>query len=168
MKNIELTIHATLSLRKKAFEMIDRVFVKELITHSDERGFFREIIRVDDDFFKDGFGQLSHSLVHKGVIKAWHGHRSQAQWNYVISGLIQVALHDYRPDSKTFGETMTFLAGENQPAQVYYFPPGVLHGYKCLIGPMNIIYVTSGVYDLSDEVRIGHDDPGIGYNWLCN
>ena len=43
--------------------------------------------------------------------------------------------------------------------------PGVAHGYHCLQGPMNIIYVTSGTYDLEDEVRIPHDDAEIGYHW---
>jgi len=145
--------------------MIQGVVIKNLVTHTDERGFFREIIRVTDKSFTDGFGQLSHSLVHSGVIKAWHAHRIQGQWNYIVCGLAKVALHDFRPDSPTFNETMEFLAGDDQLAQVYYFPPGVSHGYKCISGPMHIIYVTSGTYDLSDEVRIPQDSPEIGYNW---
>ncbi len=146
--------------------MIDGVVIKELITHNDERGFFREIIRVTDDFFKKGFGQLSHSLVYPGVVKAWHGHKAQGQCNYVVCGLIKVVLHDSRPDSPTFKKTKEFLAGDNQSAQVYYFPAGVLHGYKCINGPMHIIYVTSGMYDLSDEIRIPHDEIAIGYDWI--
>jgi len=148
--------------------MIDGVVIKELITHTDERGFFREIIRATDNSFQDEFGQLSHSLVHPGVIKAWHAHKIQGQWNYIVCGLIKATLHDFRPDSPTFRETMEFLAGDNQPARVYYFPPGVLHGYKCIRGPMHIVYVTSGTYDLSDEVRIPQDSPEIGYDWLQN
>ena len=31
--------------------MIEGVVTKDLVTHSDERGYFREIIRVTDDFF---------------------------------------------------------------------------------------------------------------------
>jgi dTDP-4-dehydrorhamnose 3,5-epimerase len=145
--------------------MIAGVEFKNLVTHADERGFFREIIRVTDGFFAAGFGQLSHSLVNAGVIKAWHGHRRQTQWNYVATGLIRVALHDTRMDSSTSGVTMEFLAGDEQPARVYAFPPGVAHGYRCLRGPMHIIYVTSGTYDLEDEVRIPCDDPAIGYEW---
>ena len=145
--------------------MIEGVIFKELITHSDERGFFREIIRSTDSFFSPGFGQLSHSSVHPGVLKAWHGHRHQTQWNHVLTGLIKVALHDSRPDSMTYRETMEFMAGDHQPVRVYAFPPGVLHGYVCLQGPMNILYVTSGVYDLNDEIRIPHDHESIGYQW---
>jgi len=35
---------------------IDGVVLKELVTHADERGFFREVLRKTDDFF-DRFGQ---------------------------------------------------------------------------------------------------------------
>ena len=146
--------------------MIEGVTVKNLVTHSDERGFFREIIRVSDDFFAVGFGQLSHSLVYPGVIKAWHAHYRQTQWTYIACGLIKVALHDGRSESPTYRQTMEILVGDNQPGQVYCFPPGVVHGYRCIGGPAHIIYVTSGVYDLTDEIRMPHDDPSIGYDWL--
>jgi dTDP-4-dehydrorhamnose 3,5-epimerase len=147
-------------------QMIEGVVFKELITHVDERGFFRELIRVTDDFFAEGFGQLSHSLVYPGVVKAWHAHKTQVQWTYVICGLLKVALHDYRPKSPSYRETMEFLSGDNQPVCVYCFPPGVAHGYKCIHGPAYVLYVTSSVYDPEDEIRIAHDDPAIGYDWM--
>jgi dTDP-4-dehydrorhamnose 3,5-epimerase len=145
--------------------MIDGVLFKELVTHGDERGFLRELIRVSDEFFADGFGQLSHSLVQQNVLKAWHGHVRQAQWTHVIAGVLDIAVHDARPASVTFGKTMTFLLGDGHPARIYRLPPGVLHGYRCIAGPAHVLYVTSGVYDVIDEVRVAHDDPGIGYCW---
>ena len=74
--------------------MIDGVIVKKLVTHADERGFFREIIRVADDFFSEGFGQWSMSRLYQGVIKAWHIHKKQVDWWYVHSGVLKVALYD--------------------------------------------------------------------------
>jgi len=146
--------------------MINGVFLKDLITHADERGFFREIIRATDDFFAAGFGQLSHSLVYPGIVKAWHAHTEQTQWTHVICGLLKVVLYDSRSESSTFGQRMEFLAGDNQKALVYSFPPGVVHGYRCINGPAHVIYVTSGTYDLKDEIRIPYDDATIGYDWL--
>ena len=134
--------------------MINRVKIVELMTHNDERGFFREVFRFSEQFDDTPVGQLSHSQVNEGVIKAWHGHVYQSQWNYVVSGQIKVALYDNRKESATYKETMEFLVGDGQEPSAYFFPPGVLHGYKCLKGPMQIIYMTSGVYDLEDEVRI--------------
>ncbi|GAC1642169.1 MAG: hypothetical protein NVS9B11_10390 [Candidatus Dormibacteraceae bacterium] len=80
---------------------IEGVFLKDLVTHTDERGFFREVIRDTDDFF-DHFGQWSHSLMHAGSAKAWHHHRTQTDWWYVI-GALKVALYDTREDSPTRG-----------------------------------------------------------------
>lgn len=147
-------------------KMIEGVIVKKLLTHADDRGYFREIIRATDEIFSEGFGQLSHSLVYQGVIKAWHAHRYQGQWTYVANGLSRTVLYDNRPDSPTYKGRIEFLAGDNQTPNVYYFPAGVLHGYKCINGPMNVFYVTSDVYDLEDEIRVPHNDPTIGYDWM--
>lgn len=150
----------------KSVGMIEGVSFKELVTHSDERGFFREIIRKTDDFFGEGFAQWSHSLMYTGVIKAWHIHSKQVDWWYVASGLLKVALHDSRPGSPTHRKTVEFLMGDQQPPRVVRIPPGVAHGCRCLQGPSNLFYVTSGIYDVADEGRIAHDDPAIGYDWM--
>ena len=145
--------------------MIDGVVIKTLKTHKDDRGFFREIFRFSEEHRDVSVGQLSHSLVKEGVVKGWHGHKEQSQWNYVVTGLIAVALHDNRSESPTYGETIEFLVGDGQEPSAYYFPSGVLHGYKCLKGPMQIIYVTSGGYTLSDEIRLSLGDAGIEIKW---
>jgi dTDP-4-dehydrorhamnose 3,5-epimerase len=145
--------------------MINGVVFKELITHADERGFFRELIRATDDFFAAGFGQWSHSLMYTGVAKAWHIHKRQTDWWYVAGGLLKAALYDARPASPTYKVTMDFLMGDNQAAVIVRIPPGVAHGCKCLQGPCNLFYITSHCYDPADEGRIRHDDPEIGYDW---
>lgn len=145
--------------------MIDGVVAKALVTHTDERGFFREIIRVTDDFFAEGFGQWSHSLMYQGVAKAWHIHKNQVDWWYVAGGVLKVALHDMREGSPSQGQTMELLMGENQPSQVLRIPPGVAHGCRCISGPAHLFYITSTTYDPKEEGRIPHDDPAIGYDW---
>jgi len=138
--------------------MIEGVKTIKLKTHNDERGFFREIFRFEEQFPGVSVGQLSHSMVKEGVIKGWHGHVYQSQWNYVVSGKINVALFDDRKDSSTYGALMEFAVGDNEVSVAYFFPPGVLHGYKCIKGPMHIIYATSGTYDIDDEVRVSIRD----------
>ena len=146
--------------------MIDGVVIRKLTTHSDERGFFREIIRSDDDFFTEGFGQLSISEMHTGVIKAWHLHKKQVDWWYVHKGVIKLALYDTRKDSANYKELMEILMGDHHPAQVLRIPPGVAHGCKCISGPASLFYVTSHEYDPKDELRIPFDNPEIAYDWL--
>jgi len=146
--------------------MIDGVMVKELKVNLDERGSFTEIIRVTDEFFKEGFGQWSVSRMYQGVIKAWHIHKKQVDWWFIGSGVLKVALYDTRKDSPTYKKTMEILMGDNQNKKALRIPPGVAHGCKCISGPSDLYYITSNVYDPADEGRIKYDDPEIGYDWL--
>ena len=96
--------------------MIKDVVVKEIVTHWDERGFFRELInKKDNDFFKPGIAQWSLSIMYPGVIKAWHIHKIQFDWWYVGNGVLKVALYDKREDSSTYGQLMEFMLGEGRP-----------------------------------------------------
>ena len=132
--------------------MIEGIQIIPIKTYEDERGFFREIFRFPEQFINHSVGQLSHSLVKEGVTKGWHGHVYQSQWNYILMGEAKV-------NSPSYGKIQTFEAGDSNPVG-YFFPPGILHGYWCTQGPMHIIYVTSGVYNLENEIRMNFD-----YKW---
>jgi dTDP-4-dehydrorhamnose 3,5-epimerase len=142
---------------------IEGVEIKTLVTHADERGFFREIIRETDPFFGH-FGQWSHSLMYAGTAKAWHHHRKQTDYWYAI-GTLKVALYDLREDSPTRGQLVELFLGDRFESCVK-IPPGVAHGCRAL-QLSHLLYVTSGVYDPEDEGRIPHDDPSIGYDWTA-
>ncbi len=146
--------------------MIDGVIVTELTTHADQRGFFREILRDTDDVFPESFGQLSHSHMFDGVIKAWHFHTIQTDFWYVCSGVLRVGLCDMRGESRTYMETMDFLMGDLQKATVIKIPPGIAHGCKTIQGPVNLFYLMSHEYNPEDEIRIPYDDPRIDFDWL--
>jgi dTDP-4-dehydrorhamnose 3,5-epimerase len=146
--------------------MIDGVKFKTIITHPDERGFFREIIRKTDDFFPEGFGQMSHSHMIEGVVKAWHIHKTQIDWWYVVSGVIKVALYDAREKSSTYKTLDEYLLGADQSQSVLKVPPGVAHGLKVMKGPADLVYVTSSVYNPDEEGRIVYNDSKIGYDWV--
>lgn len=146
--------------------MIKGVEIKKLITHSDERGYFREVVRANDEIFWEGFGQWSHSLMFPGTIKAWHIHQRQIDWWYVPVGNIKVVLCDRRKDSETFGKKDGYLLGELSPA-ILKIPPGVAHGCKVVFTAAHLLYITSRIYDPDDEGRLPYDDPEIGYDWLA-
>jgi dTDP-4-dehydrorhamnose 3,5-epimerase len=146
---------------------IEGVVVHPLVRYPDDRGFFEEVIRVTDSFFQEGFGQLSHSKMYPGVVKAWHIHKTQIDWWYVPFGRLRVALHDLRDGSPTRGITQEVYLGEDVPPAVLKIPAGVAHGCRS-IGetPSHLFYVTSNTYDPEEEGRIPYDDPAIGYDWL--
>ena len=142
------------------------VMTKNLKKFSDERGFFQELIRVTDDFFKEGFGQLSRSFMYPGIIKAWHVHRTQIDWWYCVSGNLKVALCDMRKESKTYKIINEFQIGSESDDIIIKIPPGVAHGCKVIDSGAHLLYVTSGTYDPKEEGRIPHNSSEIGYDWL--
>ncbi len=144
---------------------IEGVVIKDLVTYPDERGFFRELIRSTDPFFEEGFAQLSHSLMHPGVAKAWHIHKTQIDWWYVPVGVLKVALYDKRPDSPTTGVLQELFMGDEYGHKIVKIPAGVAHGCKAIGGTAHLVYVTSNVYDTNEEGRIAYNDPEIGYDW---
>jgi len=146
--------------------MIHGVATKELVRHKDERGFFEEIIRATDGFFSEGFAQLSRSNMITGVVKAWHIHKTQIDWWYVVRGTTKVALFDMRKDSPTFRQLNEFVLGDNGEHIVLKIPAGVAHGLKVLHGPADLVYITSAVYSKEEEGRIAFDDTDIGYDWV--
>ena len=146
--------------------MIDGVQVKKLIRHVDDRGYFMEILRDDDELLKR-FGQASLSLTYPGVIKAFHYHKKQEDLWFFPKGNAQVVLYDIREDSPTKGQTDIYYMGENNPI-ILLIPVGVAHGYRVLGNePAIITYFTTESYDRAypDEYRIAWDDPEIGFDW---
>lgn len=151
--------------------MIEGVIVKKLLSHGDERGFFREVIRHTDPLFGDGiFGQWSHSKMGRDVVKAWHFHHRQTDWWYVPIGAVRTVLIDNRPESSTYREQMVLTMGdpdtlaEAEPLCVR-IPPGVLHGCKVLSETAHLFYVTSHCYDPLDEGRLPFNSAEIGFDW---
>lgn len=147
-------------------DIIQGVKYKKLIKHVDDRGFFMEIMRDDDDFLKR-FGQSSMSMSFPGVIKAFHYHKRQDDIWFFPQGNAQVVIHDCREDSPTKGVTNVYYMGENNPS-ILLIPVGVAHGYRVLGNkPATIVYFTTESYDPNspDEFRIPWDDPQIGFDW---
>jgi dTDP-4-dehydrorhamnose 3,5-epimerase len=148
------------------FGKIHDVVVKKLTTHSDDRGYFREILREDDNLLRR-FGQTSITKTYPGVIKAFHWHEDQDDIWYVADGMARVVLYDRRPGSASMGITQVIYAGEDNPVSIL-IPTGLAHGYQ-VIGdkPVLLFYHVTKSYDpgAPDEMRIAYDAPEIGFDW---
>lgn len=146
--------------------MIQGSKIKKVVTHSDSRGYFREILR-DDDKLLQHFGQASVSLTNPGVIKAFHWHNHQDDVFYVVRGKAQVVLYDIRRNSNTYKQLYTIMMSENNQ-KLLFIPRKVAHGYKALgKNPLLMLYIMNNPYNKNkpDEERIPHDDKQIGFNW---
>ena len=146
-------------------DAIAGVKIKQLKSHPDDRGFFREIVRSSDPFFDEGgFGQWSHSKMGKDVVKAWHYHHQQIDWWYVGLGQIETVLFDNRPESPTYKTKLVFPMGDESEV-VVRIPQGVLHGLKVISDTAHLFYITSRTYDPNDEGRFPFNDPLVRHEW---
>lgn len=157
--------------------MIEGVIVKDLVTHADERGFFREAARFDD--FGIEAKQISHAYRATGIANGWHIHRRHHELFYVPRGILRLCLKDCRsedtlyiaypydgiesitdsfPKSSTPDEYAEIILGEFNPKSVLV-PPMVAHAYKILSADCDIVYVATATYETSrhDEGRIQWD-----------
>jgi novobiocin biosynthesis protein NovU/D-mycarose 3-C-methyltransferase len=108
--------------------MIQGVEVFPLKRIQDERGTVMHMLKQTDPHFQQ-FGEIYFSVIHPGVIKAWHLH-SRMTINYaVVVGNIKLALFDQRPGSPTKGELQEICFGQVN-YQLVRVPPGVVNGFK--------------------------------------
>tara|TARA_B100000795_G_C22805421_1_gene444521 strand:+ start:6521 stop:6979 length:459 start_codon:yes stop_codon:yes gene_type:complete len=133
---------------------IKGVFLKKIISNDDDRGFFREIFKDNVSITKKKFKQISHSYIKKNIIKGWHLHKKQSQWNYLLKGKIKVYLYDTRIKSKTFKKHEVINIDSKENMIIYFFPPGVAHGYVTLSNENHMIYATTNIYNVSEEYKI--------------
>ena len=155
----------SMKINTESSSELEGVIFKRIETHADDRGFFRELLRTEEFSSLGGLGQISHSKVFPGVLKAWHGHKQQYQWTYVISGSLHVALVDKRKELPTYNKSIDFFIGSNFESCIYGFPPGILHGYINLSETAEVLYLTSGQYDIQEELRFNPFDTNIPFSW---
>ncbi len=148
--------------------MINGVVIKKIDVHTDERGFFAELVKFGEETFHE-IKQTSYSETKPGIIKAFHIHDYWEVW-CIVKGEAQVVLHDLRPNSATQGKTDIILTGE-QNLLVIAIPGGVAHGYKTLgAKPMGIIYHSTEAYNPENiTIRtIPYDSQEINFDWNKN
>lgn len=148
--------------------LIDGVHIECSAIHPDDRGYFMELVRSGQGLvasYPPSGMQVSASVSHPGIIKAFHYHVRQTDCWIPVAGMLQVALVDLRRAAPTFGIRNTLYLGILRPWRLR-IPPGVAHGYK-VIGPdpAVLVYVTDRFYDPADEGRIPYNHSAINYDW---
>ncbi len=146
--------------------MIDGVNIKKLRVIPDERGRLMEILRRDDDLFKE-FGQVYMTTTYPGVVKAWHMHKKQADNLACIQGMIKIALYDDREESPTYKEVNQYYAGIHNPLLIQ-IPAGVYHGWMCISKEEAVVVnIPTELYNYEnpDEHRLDPHKNDIPFDW---
>jgi len=151
---------------------IEGVVIRDLPVYSDERGFLMEMVRLDDkEVNAPDIKQLIASYSYPGVVKGWHLHSRQEDHLVCVTGMVKLALYDFREDSPTYQTLNEIYLGERHPRSVF-IPPGIFHGIKnigreiaVVIGMPSLFYDPKNV----DERRVNPmRNDIIPYDWGIN
>lgn len=134
----------------------------------DERGFFREVFRMDELTEKLGFEfrpvQMNHSKSEPRVIRGLHAEN----WNklvYPVTGKMTGIIVDIRPESPTFGKTEKCEFDAREP-KALFISKGLANSI-CVTGEeaVNYIYLVDAYYDGKDTRAVAWDDPDLAIKW---
>lgn len=139
-------------------------------TFRDNRGFFREPIRVSDiePYVEGGkfeVKQANHSQSNPGVIRGLHAEH----WNKIVyptSGRVFLAIADIREDSGTFGKVQIFEYNTRDELKAIFIPKGLANSL-CVVGsePVDYIYLVDAVYDGKDTRAVAWNDLDLNIPW---
>ncbi len=104
---------------------MDRVKIKRLKLHQDERGFVAEILRREELGEKKNFGQIYLTTANPGFVKGNHYHQRKTEWFTVVKGEGKLFLEDLES-----GEKEEILMNEKGNFLVIEVPPQVAHAIK--------------------------------------
>ena len=140
--------------------------------HQDERGFFLEIVRMNELLEESGIDfkpvQFSHSMSLPRVIRAIHS-EDMNKLVYPLTGKIFIAIVDVRPESPTFGthEEFTFDNTEVQETHKALFLPKGMGNSICALGnePVHYVYLVDQYWRKDIAKGIAWDDPDLNIKW---
>ena len=148
---------------------IDGVYIIDVKTYGDNRGYFMETYK-DSDFKAAGldynFVQDNQSSSRKGVLRGLHFQKThpQAKLVRVIKGEVFDVAVDLRKGSKTYGRWVGVLLSEENHRQ-FMIPRGFAHGFVVVSDYAEFAYKCDDVYHPEDEGGIMWNDPAIGIEW---
>lgn len=150
---------------------LDGCFILEPNVFQDERGYFFEAYN-EQKFenilgYKPLFVQDNQSQSHFGVIRGLHmqkGDFSQAKLVRVLEGSVLDVVVDVRPDSPTFGQSVTVeLSAENK--KQFFIPRGFLHGFSVLSPTATFFYKCDNGYNKASEDGVNPLDSELAIDW---
>ena len=122
----------------------------------DDRG---ELKFVDGfDFASAGIRRFYHTENHyRGIIRAWHGHKLEAKYIYVVRGTALFGVVDMEDTSKV--EQVVLSARD---PKILYIPPGKYNGFMSLEEDTIVIYYSTLVFE--DAIKDDYREPWNKWN----
>jgi dTDP-4-dehydrorhamnose 3,5-epimerase len=137
-----------------------------LTRHTDARGDFVKAFQRDTYAASDldpAVAELYWSTSVRGVIRGLHFQtppHAHAKTVTVVSGAIQDVVVDLRTGSPTFGEHVSFLITESEPAAVHV-PVGCAHGFQVTSAEAVVAYLVGTEHAPEHDHGIRWDSAGV-------
>lgn len=145
------------------------VYVIDVKTYGDQRGYFMETYKKSD-FDAAGlaydFVQDNQSSSRRGVLRGLHFQKTfpQAKLVRVLRGEVFDVAVDLRRGSPTYGKwTGALLSSESH--RQFLIPRGFAHGFLVVSEEAEFAYKCDELYHPEDEGGIAWDDPEIAVAW---
>lgn len=136
-------------------------------TFPDDRGFFRETVRIAEMEKTLGYSfhiaQVNHARSSRDTLRGIHA----APWNkliYVARGSVQAVIVDLRENSPAFGKYESFTLGEENRSSIF-IPKGCGNSYLVLTEDADYTYFTDEEWAPDKEIGIAWNDPTLNINW---
>jgi dTDP-4-dehydrorhamnose 3,5-epimerase len=148
---------------------IKGVYVIDVKTYGDNRGYFMETYK-EDDFDAAGlnyrFVQDNQSSSRKGVLRGLHFQKTfpQAKLVRVLKGEVFDVAVDLRKGSETYGKWVGILLSEENHRQ-FMIPRGFAHGFVVVSDHAEFAYKCDEKYHPEDEGGILWNDPDVNVEW---
>ncbi len=146
---------------------IEGLYVIQLETYSDNRGFFVE--RYNREKFKkiginEDFVQDNHSRSYQHVIRGLHAQKGQGKLVGSINGSIYDVAVDIRPESKTFGKFFGIELSDKN-GKLLWVPDGFLHGFQVISEIADVTYKVTALFNPDAQFAVCWNDIDIKINW---
>lgn len=148
---------------------IKGVYVVDVKTYGDHRGYFMETYKKSD-FAEAGlkydFVQDNQSSSHKGVLRGLHFQKTypQAKLVRVLRGEVFDVAVDLRKGSETYGQWVGVLLSDENHKQ-FMIPRGFAHGFVVVSDYAEFAYKCDELYHPEDEGGIAWNDPDVAVEW---
>ena len=148
---------------------IKGVYIIDVKTYGDTRGYFMETYK-EDDFIEAGldyrFVQDNQSSSRRGVLRGLHFQKTfpQAKLVRVLKGEVFDVAVDLRKNSETYGQWIGVLLSEKNHRQLM-IPRGFAHGFVVVSDYAEFAYKCDEKYHPEDEGGLLWNDKDIGIQW---
>jgi len=134
-----------------------------LDTFEDDRG---QIWTVYSDEFSDHqFVQDKITISKFNVLRGFHGDSDTTKLICCLEGKFQLVVIDLRKNSKTYGNSETYIVSSNSPS-VIVVPAGCVNAHLCLSDKCIFYYKWSKKYDgAANQITIAWNDPDLRVSW---